>query len=199
MIGEGMQDNALRDAVREAYSAAAEAPGARHPFPVGRSFAAELGYSEAVLCSVAGCSAEAFTGVANVGEFAELAEGQTVLDLGCGAGLDSTIAAWRVGTSGTAIGVDFSAPMLARAAQARAQLRLANLAFVRAGAERLPLADRSIDTALVNGIFNLNPAREQIFRELARVLRPGGRLFGAELVLKEPLPESARSRDNWFA
>jgi SAM-dependent methyltransferase len=190
----------LREAVRNAYSAAAENPRDKHPFPVGRHFAESVGYGAALLDTLPACAVEAFAGVSNVSVFAEIPLGATVLDLGCGAGLDALIAARRVGPRGKITGVDFSEAMLARARRAAAEAKIRNVEFKRADGETLPLADRSADVALVNGIFNLNPAREAIFRELARVLRPGGTAWVAELILREPLSEEVRvDPTNWFA
>lgn len=180
----------LRDGVRVAYSAAAELPGGRHPFPVGAAFAREVGYAG----DLPAAALDAFAGVSNVAVFADLRAGACVLDLGCGAGLDSFVAGRR---ARSVVGVDFSAAMLQRARQAAAS---GNVHFVQAGAEQLPLADASFDAALVNGIFNLNPARDAIFGELARVLKPGGAVYGAELILREPLTEQQRaSTANWFS
>ena len=190
----------LRDGVRSAYSAAAENPQAKHPFPVGQQFAESLGYPPSLLAELPAVAAEAFAGVSNVALFAETPEGATVLDLGCGAGLDSLIAARRVGPRGKVIGIDFSETMLARAGQAAREAGCDNVAFHQADAEHLFLEDNSIDIALVNGIFNLNPAREPIFSELARVVRPGGAVYGAEIILRESLPpEVQESETNWFA
>lgn len=193
-------DRNLRAAVRNAYSAAADKPYDKHPFPVGRAFAESLGYPADLLACLPPAAVDAFAGVSNVAMFAALPEGATVLDLGCGAGLDSLVASRRVGTGGRVIGVDFSPPMLARARQAADQAHADNIECRRADAEQLPLANASVDVALVNGIFNLNPGREAIFRELARVVRPGGSAFAAELILVEALSEDARaSPTNWFA
>jgi arsenite methyltransferase len=190
----------MRDKVCDAYSSAAEAPQAKHPFPVGRAFAESLGYPATLLDSLPAACVEAFAGVSNVSLFAEIAPGATVLDLGCGAGLDSLTAARRAGPSGKVIGVDFSNAMLARARRAAAEAGVENVRFEQADAERVPVASASIDVALVNGIFNLNPARESIFRELARVLKPGGAAFAAELVLSSPLPSDVKQSDaDWFA
>jgi len=190
----------LRAAVRNAYSIAAEHPGARHPFPVGRAFAKSLGYPADVLDTLPACAVDAFAGVSNVSLFAEIPEGAEVLDLGGGAGTDALIAARRTGPAGTVHAVDFSGAMLNRARQAAAEAGLRNIRCRESSAERLPLADASIDVALVNGIFNLNPLRSDIFSELARVVRPGGKVFGAELILVAPLPEFEQaSTTNWFA
>jgi SAM-dependent methyltransferase len=190
----------LREKVREAYSAVAERPLDSHPFPVGRLFAASLGYPHALLDSVPCACTEAFAGVSNVSVFAEIPPGATVLDLGCGAGLDLLVARRRSGPSGRVIGVDFSEAMLARASRSASEAGIDSIAFCRADAERLPIANESIGVALVNGIFNLNPAREAVFRELARVVRQGGVVYSAELILSQPLPpEEKRSEANWFA
>ena len=123
-----------------------------------------------------------------------------VLDLGCGAGMDSVIAAERVGPTGAVIGVDFSLPMLARVRRAASVAGLGNIHHSQAAAEDLPLQSGSVDVAMVNGLFNLNPARGSIFDELARVVRPGGSVFAAELILREPAPAGeAVSLDDWFS
>lgn len=190
----------LRDGVHQAYSVVAAAPQAEHPFPVGRQFAESLGYPAELLAGLPAIAADAFAGVSNVAIFARIPTGAMVLDLGCGAGLDSLIAARRVGPTGRVIGLDFSESMLARARQAAAEANLTNMEFRQADAENLFLEDNSIDVALVNGIFNLNPARDLIFRELARVMQAGGVVYGAEIILREPLPpEEQADQTNWFA
>ena len=190
----------LRDGVRRAYSAAAERPQDKHPFPVGRAFAESLGYPQDLLATLSSLSLDAFSGVSNVAVFAEIPVGAVVLDLGCGSGLDSLIAAHRVGPEGRVIGVDFSDAMLARARQATVELGVCNVDFYQADAEKLPIEDGMIDVALANGIFNLNPERGAIFGELARVVRQGGEVYAAELILHEPLPpENLDSEANWFA
>lgn len=190
----------LRAKVNEAYSTAAARPEQKHPFPIGRELAEALEYPSEILDNVPRPSVEAFVGVSNVSLFADLPAGATVLDLGCGAGMDSVIAARRVGPTGRVIGIDFSEPMLARARAAKELVNLPHLQFQQGDAECLPLADESIDAVLVNGIFNLNPKRKEIFSELARVLRPHGRAYVAELILAGPLPQGDHaSESDWFA
>lgn len=186
--------------MRGAYSAAAEHPNEKHAFPVGRQFAESIGYPADLLASLPSIACDAFAGVSNVSLLAELPVGAMVLDLGCGSGTDTLIAAQRVGQTGKVVGVDFSAAMLSRARQAVDQSGAGNIEIRQSDAERLPIRDGEIDVAIVNGIFNLNPAREAIFRELARVVRPTGTVYAAELILSQPLPLEARaSETDWFA
>ena len=190
----------LRRGVRESYSGAATDPKGRHPFPVGDDFALSLGYPRDLLDAIPPRSRNSFVGVANVSVFADLPEGATVLDIGCGAGLDALIAARRVGPTGRVTGLDFSPAMLALAEQSAAETGLSNLKFICGEAEKLPLTDRSVDIVLVNGIFNLNPDRNAVFREIGRVTRPGGMVYAAELVLTAPLKKRRlRKVDDWFS
>jgi len=180
-------DSALADEllekVREAYSKAADHPLDSHPFPMGRDFALSLGYPEDLLEGLPESAVARFTGVSNVSVFAEIPPGSTVLDLGCGAGMDSMIAAAKTGPRSGA-----------------AEAGAANVDFREAEGQSIPFADGSFDVVLVNGIFNLNPNRAGLFQELARVIRPGGVLYGAEIVLREPMDEEERTGlANWFS
>ncbi len=192
--------HSLTEAVRRAYSAAARRPTDEHAFPVGRGFAESIGYPHDLLDAIPCVAYEAFTGVSCVSILADIRPGSRLLDLGCGAGLDSLIAAERVGPDGYVTGIDFSDDMLARARQAADQRGCTNVDFRQASAASLPFDDASFDIAIVNGIFNLNPARTSIFQELARVIRPGGDVWVAELILKEPLASKPPADEsNWFA
>ena len=190
----------LRRGVRESYSRAATNPEGRHPFPCGKDFALSLGYPQILLDNLPARTTASFVGVANVSVFAKLPVGASVLDIGCGAGLDALIAAERVGPVGMAIGLDFSDDMLKVARQSAIEKGLSNLEFICGEAERLPLPDESFDFVLVNGIFNLNPDRAAVFKEIGRVTKPGGMVYAAELVLTGPLPKKRISHaDDWFS
>jgi SAM-dependent methyltransferase len=195
-----MDAETRRNAVREAYSIAARKPRGSHPFPVGRRFARSVGYSSALLKTIPKQSIESFTGVSNVSVFAEIGVGMTVLDLGCGAGLDAVVASQRVGPGGRVVGVDFSPDMAARARRAVFESGVDNVGILNSGGELLPLAADSFDLAIVNGMFNLNPHRARLFQELARVVKTGGTVWSAEIILKEPLSEAhLESEAAWFA
>ena len=110
------------------------------------------------------------------------------------------VVAQRTGPKGKVIGVDFSDAMLVLARQAAAKVGVGNVEFYQADAEDLPIEDGVIDVVLVNGIFNLNPMRDSIFRELVRVVQQGGTVYAAELILRQPLPQEVQdSEANWFA
>lgn len=190
--------SSLRGAVRAAYSAIAENPTGDVPFPTGRHLAEGVGYPADLLDTLPTDAVDAFAGVSAVPLFAEIPDDAIVLDLGCGAGMDTLIAARRA-RAGRVVGVDFSESMLSRARLAAGEARAGNVDLRLADAESIPLPDRSVDVAIVNGIFNLNLARDRIFAELGRVVRHGGRLFVAELILVSPLSvEELSGEQNWF-
>ena len=187
----------LREKVKRTYSRVADDPQAGHPFRVGRGVAEQAGYPPESLARVPAASVDAFAGISCLPCFAEIPAGAKVLDLGCGAGLDSLLAAPR---AGSVVGVDFSAAMLAVARKSAQTMGLVNAEFREGDAEAIPAETASIDVALVNGIFNLNPRREAIFSELARVVRHAGVVFAGELVLKGPLPTGVESTESdWFS
>jgi len=183
----------LRQQVRRAYGSIAADPSGTHPIPVGRRLAEAAGYPAGWLADAPADALDAFAGVSCLPCFARVAAGEVVLDLGCGAGLDSLLIAPG---AGRVLGVDFAAEMVARARRAAEEAGAANVEFRQGDAEAIPAETASIDVAIVNGIFNLNPARGAIFEELGRVVRPGGRVFAAELVLVGPGPGLAT---DWFA
>lgn len=194
------QAQELLEKVREAYSNAAESPGDSHPFPLGYDFALSLGYPEDVLQSLPESSVRRFTGVSNVSIFAKIPAGSTVLDFGCGSGTDSLIAATKTGPTGRVYGVDFSSTMLSHARAGASDAGAANVEFRESEGKHIPFADGAFDVAMVNGIFNLNPSRTGLFHELARVIRPGGVLYGAEIVLREAMEDEERAGlSNWFS
>jgi arsenite methyltransferase len=195
-----MDIKAKRAAVRDAYSLAARRPKGSHPFPVGRRFAKSVGYPVALLKTIPKRAIESFSGVSNVSLLSDIQEVTTVLDLGCGAGMDAIVASRRVGPRGRVVAVDFSSDMALKARQAVDESGADNIDVVVSGGEHLPLETGSVDLALVNGIFNLNPEREKLFYELARVMKHGGTVWSAEIILKDPLTEAHRqSEAAWFA
>lgn len=199
-LPDGMTPEQVRDAVRRRYGEVGATPGAGFNFPVGRAFAEAVGYPTGLLDELPPAAA-AFTGVACPVPYAELTAGETVVDLGCGGGLDSLFAARLVAPGGRVIGIDFAPEMVerARAAVAAAGEPDVEVEVRLADAAALPLGDGRADAVLVNGIFNLNPDKEALLAEVWRVLRPGGRLVAAEIALREPLPAGeGHTLDDWF-
>jgi len=142
---------------------------------------------------------ESFTGAGNPQPFVDAQTGETVLDLGCGAGLDLFLYAKRVGPTGRLFGLDLSESMLAKARSNLTALGISNVEWLRAAADDIPLPDNSVDLVTANGIFNLSPDKDAVMREVARVLKPGGRAIFAEIVLKSELPtEIRREINDWF-
>src|SRR6516162_2196505 len=156
-----------------------------------RAIARAFGYSPEELAAIpAGANVGLSCG--NPTAFANLRPGETVVDLGCGGGIDVLLAALKVGPTGRAVGIDMTPEMIERArANARQPVEgrvLSNVEFHLASIDRLPLADDSVDCLVSNCVINLAPDKAAVFREMRRVLRPGGRVAVSDIALKKPLP-----------
>jgi SAM-dependent methyltransferase len=188
----------LRDEIRKTYTDVSTEQDQDFIFPTGRSWARELGYPEPELSRLPDSVVASFAGVANHWQLGRVDAGATVLDLGCGAGTDLLIAAQMTGAGGRAIGVDMTSSMLDRARAGAEQIGLAHVELHASLIESLPLEDASVDVVISNGVIDLVPDKEAVFDEIDRVLRPGGRLQIADVVIHEELSEDARDRiDLW--
>jgi SAM-dependent methyltransferase len=189
----------LRTEISTIYSRVAEEPDGDFHFHRGPSYAAEfLGYdAEELALLPAECTAS-FAGIGNPLAIGVLHTGETVLDIGCGAGMDLLLSARRVGRGGHAIGVDMTDRMVERARKAAETAGFRQVEFRKGDATALPVADGSIDVVSSNGVLNLVPEKERAFAEIVRVLKPGGRLHLADIALDVELPEDARRNiDLW--
>lgn len=176
----------IEEAVREKYGAVAASSLSSEHAGV-RSIAESFGYSAKELCSI---PAEANMGLScgNPTATANLRLGEVVVDLGSGGGLDVFLAAKEVGPTGKAIGIDMTPEMLARARVNAERQGLSNVEFHEATIDKLPLPDASVDCVISNCVINLAPDKHAVFREIARVLKPGGRVAVSDIALKKPLP-----------
>ena len=187
----------LREQVRAKYREVAANPNATHHFHTGRPLASRLGYPAAVVDGFPDEVVEAFAGVGNPFSLRHLQAGERVVDVGSGAGFDSLIAADAVGASGSVIGVDMTAEMLAKARH-NATLVAGNVEFREGLAEQMPVVDGWADVVISNGVINLCADKRAAFDEIQRVLRPGGVLQFADIANGQPVPEEAlRDIDLW--
>lgn len=188
----------LRQAIRDEYAAVARAPQQGFHFHTGRPLAHLLGYDSAWLDGIPEDALASFAGTGNPFHLGPLLPGERVVDVGSGAGLDSLIAARMVGAEGRVIGVDMTPDMLSRARSAAAEAGRANVTFHEGYAEALPVPDGWADVVISNGVLNLMPDKAAALNEMARVLKPGGRLQIGDIVVQRPVPESAKRQiDLW--
>lgn len=194
-----MTPEEIKAAVDAKYSQVAMTPHAEFNFPVGRAFAESVGYPKEVLDQLPASMWESFTGAGNPQPFVDARPGETLLDLGCGAGLDLYLYSRAVGATGNCYGVDISEAMCAKARANLRKVGVANVEILAGHSDHIPLPDASVDLVASNGIYNLSPLKEPVMREVFRVLKPGGRTVFAEVVLKSALPDEVRkSVNDWF-
>ena len=194
-----LNTSVLRSEISGIYGRVAAEPDGEFHFHRGPAYAAEfLGYDAGELAALPADCTASFAGVGNPLAIGPIHAGQTVLDIGCGAGMDLLLAAKRTGADGHAIGVDMTDAMIERARKSVATSGLRQVEIRKGDATSLPIADGSIDVVNSNGVLNLVPEKELCFREIVRVLKPGGRLHLADIALDIELPEDARRNiDLW--
>ena len=188
----------LRREIRQTYTEVSTKQEKEFIFPTGRAWAQELGYPEPALSRVPDASVESFAGVANHWTLGRIEPGEVVLDLGCGAGTDLLIAAQMTGPDGRVIGVDMTAAMLEQTRASATRMGLTNVELHEALIESLPIGDASVDVVISNGVIDLVPDKDAVFDEIDRVLKRGGRLQIADVVIHHEVSEDARKRiDLW--
>jgi arsenite methyltransferase len=188
----------LRDEIRKTYAKVSTDQQREFIFPTGRGWAQELRYPEPELSRVPDASVESFAGVANHWLLGRIEPGTVVLDLGCGAGTDLLIAAQMTGPTGRVIGIDMTASMVDRARAGATEMALGNVELHESLIEALPIEDASVDVVISNGVIDLVPDKDAVLDEIDRVLRPGGRLQLADVIIHHEVSEDARARiDLW--
>ena len=189
----------LRSEISSIYGRVATEPDGEFHFHRGPSYAVEfLGYDAGELAALPPDCTASFAGIGNPLAIGPIHAGETVLDIGCGAGMDLLLAAKRAGPDGEAIGVDMTDAMVERARKSATTAGLRQVEIRKGDATALPAEDASIDVVSSNGVLNLVPEKERGFSEIFRVLKPGGRLHLADIALDVELPEDARRNiDLW--
>jgi len=188
----------LRSAIQAEYEAVACDPQRGYHFHTGRRLAGILGYEDAWLRSVPEPSIESFAGTGNPFKLGEMAPGERVVDVGSGAGIDSFIACHMVGPEGRVIGVDMTPAMLHKATASAVAAGVSNVEFRQGYGETLPVESEWADVVISNGVLNLMPDKEAAMSEIARVLKPGGRLQFGDILVQKPVSEAAKRKiDLW--
>ncbi len=183
----------LRSAIRDEYTEVASCPSKGFHFHTGRFLADRLGYPAERVEGLPDPVVESFAGVGNPFSWGDLAPGETVFDLGSGAGFDAFLAAHMVGSAGEVIGIDMTPAMLSKARDNARLLELSNIEFREGLLEALPVASESVDVVISNGVINLCPDKALVLAEAYRVLTPGGRMQIADIVVGRALPEDAKA------
>ena len=195
---EGLDVALLRSEIQRTYADVSTQPDQEFIFPTGRAWALDVGYPQDLLARVPEASCESFAGVANPFSMGALQPGEDVLDVGCGAGMDSLVAAQMVGAAGSVTGIDMTPEMVAKARGSVAEMGLGNVTIVEGSAEHLPFDGASFDVVISNGVIDLIPDKDAVFSEITRVLRPGGRIQLADVTVQNPVSEeSKRDIDLW--
>ncbi len=189
---------ALRSAIQDEYAEVATQPRKGFHFHTGRPLARLLGYPSEATDRLPDSVVESFAGVGNPFVFGPLRPGETVVEVGSGAGFDAILAAQQVGPSGRVIGVDMTPAMLEKARANTARVGLSNVEFRQGYAEDLSIEGATADVVISNGVINLSPDKAAAFREIARVLKPGGRVQIADIVVQKAVPDAAKENiDLW--
>jgi SAM-dependent methyltransferase len=182
----------LRRQIQAKYTDVALEPEQGFHFHTGRPLAAMLGYSDADVDALPASAVESFAGTGNPFSLGALRPGEVVLDIGCGAGFDTLIAARQVGPAGRVIAVDMTEAMLDKTRAGASMLGLGNVGARLGYAEALPVLDASVDVVISNGVINLTPDKVQAMREVWRVLKPGGRFQIADIIVHKEVPQDSK-------
>jgi SAM-dependent methyltransferase len=190
----------LRREVQHKYTEVATSPERTFHFHHGRPLAQLLGYPMDRVDVMPPRAVESFAGVGNPFSLGPIQAGETVLDVGSGSGFDCFVAGQAVGPTGKVIGVDMTEAMVQKARATARSMGLRQVEFRQGFVEELPVADGSVDVVTSNGVINLCPDKYRVFAEIFRALKPGGRLYLADIVLHKPVPDAAKANvDLWTA
>jgi SAM-dependent methyltransferase len=188
----------IKAEIKQRFVRLAFAPQEEQKFPVGPASAKRLGYDANEIDALPGLVTESFAGVGNPLALGELQAGQTVLDLGSGAGLDTILAARKVGPSGKVIAIDFAAEMVEKAKRNAQAMGVTNAEFRQGEADAVPVENGSVEVVISNGVFNLCLDKPKVLAEVFRVLRPGGCIQMADILLEDGVtPDEVARKGAW--
>ncbi len=194
----GLELGELRQAISEEYEAVANKPDQGFHFHTGRRLTRILGYKEEWLEGIPESSIESFAGTGNPFSIGAIHLGEKVVDIGCGAGIDSLVAAKQVGSEGKVIGVDMTDAMLNKARKSGEEAGFRHAEFRKGHAESLPVDNGWADVVISNGVINLTPDKKATFREIIRILKPNGRIQIGDILVQKKVPDGAKRKiDLW--
>lgn len=182
----------LRARISEKYRQVAENPELGFHFHTGAPLAAMLAYPVSLVETLPSGTVDSFAGTGNPFLFGDMRPGETVVDVGCGAGFDTLIAASQVGPEGSVLAIDMTAEMRAKTAEGARAMGLTNVEVLEGYAEQLPVGDGIADVVISNGVINLCPDKQAVFREIHRVLKPGGRIQVGDILVHLEVPQDAK-------
>jgi SAM-dependent methyltransferase len=191
--------NRIKASIRQKYAEVSVSPEGLFRYPTGRVGLEALGYASEIIRSLPEAAVSSYCGVGNPFILGQIKEGDEVLDIGCGGGVDTLAAAIIVGSTGNVVGIDMVSEMLARAKENLRETLFHNVTLLEASAEDLPFRRNSFHVVISNGVFNLIVDKARALAEVFRALKPNGRLMIADQILTGGLPDDTKSRvESWF-
>jgi arsenite methyltransferase len=191
--------NRIKESIQRKYAEVSVSPEGLFRYPTGREGLEALGYAAEMIRALPKAAASSYCGVGNPFTLARIHKGEKILDIGCGGGADTLVAAIMAGLTGTVVGIDMVSGMLVRARENLLETSFRNITFLGASAEDLPFPQNSFHVVISNGVLNLIVDKARALAEVFRVLKPTGRLMMADQILTGDLPKDTKSRvDSWF-
>lgn len=191
--------NRIKESIRDKYAKVSIRPEGLFRYPTGLTGLQALNYPADMIQSIPGAALSSFCGVGNPFTLGQIRKGEKVLDIGCGGGTDTFVAAIMAGPAGNVVGIDMVSDMLARAKRNLQRSSFRNVIFLEASAESLPFCEDSFHVVISNGVFNLTVDKARAIAEAFRIMKPGGRLMIADQILISDLPKDKKARvQSWF-